>query len=267
MVEDGLRQATAEGSGVSPPAVDPDAVGRFVFVLSERLEGGPGDWHSHRRAQLIHPGDGVITVNTAEGLWVVPPARAVWVLPGIRHQISSRRACTITTLHLDPGTTALPASCCVVAIDALVAELLTASSRNDASGASTDADDRLIRVILDRLPRLPFAPLHLANPADHRLLCITAVLSADPADGRTLDDLAALAGLTARTAARLFLKETGLTFGEWRQQLRLLAALEMLGAGASVTTVALDVGYHDVSSFIHVFKAAFGTTPARYFQR
>ena len=74
------------------------------------------------------------------------------------------------------------------------------------------------------------------------------------------------AGVTARTAARLFVKETGQTFGQWRQQLRLLVALEHLGGGASVTQVALEVGYSDVSSFIAVFRDAFGDTPARYFR-
>jgi AraC-like DNA-binding protein len=41
---------------------------------------------------------------------------------------------------------------------------------------------------------------------------------------------------------------------------------ERLGAGESVSTVALDVGYEDVSSFIAVFKSALGETPARYFR-
>lgn len=238
-----------------------------AFVLPSRLEAGQGAWHTHRLAQLIHPGDAVITVNTAEGLWVVPPARAVWVLPGVRHQLSCRRACAVNTLFVEPHSTTLPERCCVVAVDALVEQLLAASAAVGTSFSAGGAEERLIGVILDRLPRLAFAPLHLASPSDPRIQRITTILSSDPTDERTLDELATVAGLTARTAARLFLKETGLTFGEWRQQVRLFAALELLGAGVSVTTVALDVGYHDVSSFIHVFKASFGTTPAKYFQR
>lgn len=34
-----------------------------------------------------------------------------------------------------------------------------------------------------------------------------------------------------------------------------------------MTQVAMEVGYADVSSFIAVFKEAFGETPARYFDR
>lgn len=73
--------------------------------------------------------------------------------------------------------------------------------------------------------------------------------------------------MSARTAARLFASETGLTFAQWRQQLRLLRGMQWLSQGRCVTEVALEVGYQDVSGFIAVFKRAFGETPARYFQR
>jgi AraC-like DNA-binding protein len=41
---------------------------------------------------------------------------------------------------------------------------------------------------------------------------------------------------------RLFRVETGLSFGRWRQQLRLIEPLRLLAAGEPVTTVALEVG-------------------------
>ena len=42
-----------------------------------------------------------------------------------------------------------------------------------------------------------------------------------------------------------------------------MRALEMLAAGAAVTTVALDLGYN-VSAFIAMFKREHGVTPGRY---
>ena len=42
---------------------------------------------------------------------------------------------------------------------------------------------------------------------------------------------------------RLFLRHTGMTFGRWRQQARLLAAMERLARGERVLDVALDLGY------------------------
>jgi AraC-like DNA-binding protein len=56
-----------------------------------------------------------------------------------------------------------------------------------------------------------------------------------------------------------------MSFRAWRQQLRLLRAMEMLAAGQSVTTVALDLGYDSPSAFIHAFRRALGKTPRAYF--
>jgi AraC-like DNA-binding protein len=246
--------------------IDPDAAPRPVFVLADRYAAGEGPRHTHRRAQLIHPGAGVITVRTDAGVWVVPPHRAVWVLPGVAHQVSSRRAFELRTLYAEPLAVGLPARCCVVAVDALVQHLLVAAAAFGPDYPERGPEARLVQVILDRLPALLVSPLELPSPRDPRLVRIADVLERDPADVRPIAELAKVAGVTARTAARLFVKDTGLTFGQWRQQLRLLVALERLGAGDSVTEVALEVGYADVSSFIAVFKDALGETPARYFK-
>ncbi|MGL1779435.1 helix-turn-helix domain-containing protein [Vibrio parahaemolyticus] len=40
-----------------------------------------------------------------------------------------------------------------------------------------------------------------------------------------------------------------------------------MAGGASVTSVALDLGYDSVSAFIALFKRLLGTTPAAYFAR
>jgi AraC-like DNA-binding protein len=150
--------------------------------------------------------------------------------------------------------------------DALVQALVIASADLPLDQPFDEAATRLVQVLLDRLSALPAAPLGLNWPRDARIQRIADALSTNPAQSAVLEELAASAGVTARTAARLFVKETGQTFGQWRQQLRMLVALEHLGAGVSVTQVAFEIGYNDVSSFIAVFRDAFGDTPARYFR-
>jgi AraC-like DNA-binding protein len=102
-------------------------------------------------------------------------------------------------------------------------------------------------------------------PRDRRLLAITEHLGADPADKRPLGVWARTAGASPRTLARLFRRETGLGFAAWRQQARLLRALERLAAGDAVTTVALELGYEGPSAFITMFRSRLGATPGRYF--
>ena len=50
----------------------------------------------------------------------------------------------------------------------------------------------------------------------------------------------------------------------WRQQRRLLHALELLSSGASVTAAALETGYDNCSAFIAMFRRCLGTTPLQY---
>lgn len=80
-----------------------------------------------------------------------------------------------------------------------------------------------------------------------------------------MEDWGKMVGATGRTLARHFRLETGMTFGQWRQQIKILEALKRLGMKESVTTVALDLGYDSPSAFISMFKKALGKTPGQYF--
>ncbi|MCB2101803.1 MAG: helix-turn-helix transcriptional regulator, partial [Rhodobacterales bacterium] len=224
-------------------------------------------WHHHRRAQLIYASQGVMRVRTRQGLWVVPPQRAVWMPPLTAHQVqvASRRT-AMRHLYIEPDAAAhLPDGCCVVRVSPLLRELILRAAALPPLYDPDGPDGRLVAVILDQIEGLPVAPLHLPDVADFRLRPIADALAADPADPRTLADFAIGCGASARTLARLFRRDTGLTFGQWRQQARLLAALTLLAEGRPVTTVALDLGYDSQSAFIAMFRRAFGVTPGRYF--
>ena len=101
-------------------------------------------------------------------------------------------------------------------------------------------------------------------PLDPRLARICAAVIADTSSDLTLDDWADRSGLSRRTLTRMFRRETGQSFSAWRQRVRLLEALARLGAGESVTNVALDVGYDSPSAFTAMFRRELGAAPRRY---
>ncbi|MCL6722929.1 AraC family transcriptional regulator [Klebsiella sp. T2.Ur] len=123
---------------------------------------------------------------------------------------------------------------------------------------------RLTAVILDEIGSLPRVNLGLPMPQDNRLLRIAQALSDTPDDGRGLEEWAVWAGVSSRTLTRRFRAETGFSFNEWRQRIRLLRAIELLAAGKAVTAIALELGYDNVSAFIALFRRVIGTTPGRY---
>lgn len=223
--------------------------------------------HRHGRAQLLYAAAGVMRVATDRGVWVVPPQRAVWIPAGTPHEIGCAGVVRMRTLYVDPGAApGLPDACRVVDVPPLLRELILKAVDLPPLYDRDGADGRLMRVILDEIEALDVAPLHLPIPAHPRLAPILAALLAQPEDGTDLDAWGRRVGASGRTLARLFIAETGMTFGAWRQQARLLAALTRLAAGDKVTTVALDLGYDSLSAFIAMFRRATGTTPGRYFE-
>jgi AraC-like DNA-binding protein len=240
--------------------------GPVVAMAKEFDDGERIQPHTHRRAQLIHAIAGVMTVMTSRGAWVVPPRRAVWMPPGMRHAIRMAGHVSMRTLYIEPhAAEGQPPECCVVDVSPLLRELVLRAVTLPVDHAADGPEARILAVILDEIRVLPALPLHIPMPFDPRLLRICRALEADPAIGDPLDLWAQRAGASRRTLARLFVRETGLSFAQWRQQLRLLEALQRLASGMPVTTVALDLGYASPSAFSAMFRRSLGATPSGYF--
>ena len=221
--------------------------------------------HLHPRAQLIFAAAGVMLVSTDEGSWAVPPQRAVWMPAGVAHEIRLPGAVAMRTLYVRPDAAArMPARVRVIAVSALLRELILRACALPVLYEERGAPGRLMSLILDEIAALPTLGLDLPMPHDPRLARICRALGADPGSTRTLEDWGREAGGSGRTLARLFVRETGLTFAAWRQQARLLAALARLAAGEPVTRIALDLGYESPSAFAAMFKRALGAPPSRY---
>jgi AraC-like DNA-binding protein len=109
-------------------------------------------------------------------------------------------------------------------------------------------------------------PLQLPHLSDPRAVRVAEILVRDPGDARTLAQLCRVAGASKRSIERLFQKESGMTFGKWRQQLRLMQGMRFLAEGAKVTHAALESGYNTPSAFIAMFRKVLGTTPTSYFR-
>jgi AraC-like DNA-binding protein len=223
--------------------------------------------HRHREAQLVAAISGAMTVTTRDGTFVVPPRRAVWVPPLTEHSIRMTGEVAMRTVYVARRLAArLPARCCVVQLSPLLRELVLCACAFPRRYARSGREARIAALIVDEIRGAAEAKLHLPLPRDPRALRVTRALQAEPGDARTLGGHARSAGASARTLARLFRSETGMSFGAWRQQLRLLRALERIAAGEAVTGVALELGYRSPSAFIAMFHRSLGATPARYFE-
>lgn len=225
-------------------------------------------YHAHEDGQLFALREGLQVIETPSGRWVQPPGWIGWIAPRCAHAAQSFGATAGWSLHIDAAmAAALPAGPHVFAVTPLVQGLVDRMTSLDASSVVFAVRRaRLVTVLIDELAASERPSLHLPMPQDKRLATMASALANDPATADTIDRWADRIGMARRTLTRRFATETGLSFAQWRQQARLLKAVELLSLGESVTTVALTVGYSSVSAFIETFRKHFGCTPARFFE-
>ncbi|WP_404482607.1 AraC family transcriptional regulator [Novosphingobium sp. BL-52-GroH] len=246
---------------------DPEEVPRAVSAVGMDLvtEGFEQPPHTHRKAQLILAARGLITCEVAKGLWMVPPQCALWIPGGMEHSVRAVGEVELYVLFVDPKIAPeLPTECCTVSISPLLRELVIGVANLPTLYDRDGPPGRLIHTMLDELQVAPVEHLHLPMPTDTRLRKIADALDADPSDRATIGEWAQRVAMSERTLFRLILRETGMSFGRWRQQFQILVALERLAAGDAVQAVAFDLGYESASSFITMFKKALGQPPGRY---
>ena len=179
--------------------------------------------HFHPEDQLVYASRGVMTVETFDGTWVVPPRRAVWIPAKTPHRIGMSGHVSMRTLYLRRGMAkTLPRSCCVVNVSPLMQELILHACQYPRITRRSKAHAHLIDLMLDQLETVQAIPLQLATPSDQRAMRVARILEREPADARSLHALCRQAGASKRTIERIFARETSLSLGKWRQQLRLL---------------------------------------------
>lgn len=253
---------------LSDPVEEITSIPRAVVAMAKDFPNGHLiPFHQHARSQLLYASSGVMTVTTANGIWVVPPLRAVWIPALVEHQINCSGRLSMRTLYIKPEVAPnLPRACCVVSVPPVLRELILYATTLPHLYKPNSPEERIMNVMLDLVQTLKVAPLDLPIPRDSRLRKIFRGLSEDPGDNSTLEDWGRTVGATSRTLARLFRSETGMSFTQWRQQVRILQGLRRLAMEEPVTTVALDLGYDSPSAFIAMFRKALGRTPGQYFK-
>ncbi|MFI9503899.1 AraC family transcriptional regulator [Nocardia sp. NPDC052566] len=215
------------------------------------------DRHRHDVHQIVYPSSGVAEVRTDAGHWIAPADRAIWIPAGHWHEHHfygpTRFHCVAFPLDMArPGPS-------VIAAHPLLRELLIACSQPGTLPA--DEYDRLRQVLFDRIRRSPEQPLRLPAARDDRLRAACALVAADLAEPWTLDRLGTRVGAGERTLSRLFRTEFAMTYPQWRTQLRLHTAVQLLADGLPVSVIAHRCGWATTSAFIDVYRRTLGHTP------
>ncbi|OCT34053.1 AraC family transcriptional regulator [Pseudomonas putida] len=251
---------------ISAPRAIPDLeqLPRPLYARAESL--GAGSWttrHRHDWVQFSYAISGVLGVYTSDGSYFAPPQWGVWIPAGLEHEVVTSMQAEMRSLYVRRDACTWAADeCRVLEVTPLARELIKQFCQMPVSYPEGDsAEARLVAVLLDQLQALPQVGFSLPLPRHAGLLALCNQLIAAPDQAQTLQQWALQLGCSEKTLMRLFQRETGLSFRNWRQRMRLLSSLALLEAGESVTDAALGCGYDSTSAYIAAFKQLFGATP------
>lgn len=238
-----------------------------IAVSNDYPDGHQVAAHSHGRAQLLYPFRGSVMISTGQGRWMVPPGHAMWIPAGVEHAVGMIGVVRMRSAYVRAGAArGLPESLQVLAVSELMRSLIVEAVQPAASD-DPDRNEAIMRLVLIEIPRLRERPFALPFPADPRLVRLCRAFVAAPSAAVRIDSWANKAGMSRRSFTRAFQRETGLSLSVWRRQATLLAALPLLARGASVTEVALDLGYESAPAFTTMFRRMLGVAPRSYLRQ
>jgi AraC-like DNA-binding protein len=247
--------------------IDPDSVDRpIVTYWAQMVEIGEVERepHTHRKGQFLLVQRGALSCEVEGGLWIVPPGSAVWIPGDAVHAIKGS-CIEAYNAFIGTGTALdLPGTCCALSVTPLLRELLIRSAGLPLLYDEAGPAARIVTVLLDEIAAAQIEKLHLPMPIDRRLRNVVEQMMASPSARGTMEFWAHRAGMSGRTFARLISRETGMSFGRWRQQLGIMLAVKWMAEGITIQQAASDLGYESVPSFVTMFKRALGTPPGRY---
>ncbi|KAF1072474.1 MAG: HTH-type transcriptional regulator NimR [Pseudomonas citronellolis] len=221
--------------------------------------------HLHPWGQLNYAAHGVMEVEVEGQRFLSPPQYAVWIPPGRLHGCYNPQAIVYRSLYVSQALSQrLPAVACTLAISDILKAILSDFAARRVHIPHSEADQRLARVVIDQLCAAQPHDDYLPYARSAALSDVLAALRRAPDDNRTLAQWAQRVHSTERTLARCCQRELGMSFGEWRQRLRFLLAIQALAAGEGVQQIAFSLGYSSPSAFIAMFRRQSGTTPEQY---
>ncbi|MFD6162979.1 AraC family transcriptional regulator [Nocardia sp. NPDC060256] len=247
------------------PSIQPDPPGSTAMVLGAGVLPARYwfDTHEHPLHQIAWAARGVIAVEVGDNRWVLPPTRALWIPSGLPHRTGTADGADMRGIYVEPERCPVTFTApTMMRVTRLLHELF---DHLGAPGTTRERRERAESVVFDLIEPVDVIPIGAHSPTDPRAKQVADALTADPADNRTLTEFATAVATSPRTLARLFIAETGISFGQWRTQIRLTASLPLLAGGLPIARIAGRVGYATPSAYVAAFRRAVGVSPGRYF--
>ncbi|WP_064609444.1 AraC family transcriptional regulator [Photobacterium sp. J15] len=243
---------------------NPDTIDNAVVGIAADVAKHDSGMHHHQKAQLLYAPSGCMSITLDNMQCVLPPTRAAWIPAGIDHCSIMRNVVAYRSVYFDPASfQPLPDKLKVVSVNGLLRELIERMAFWPWDMPNRE-QQTLLALFWQELATAPVEQLTLPKPQDRRLQRWLSSLEQHNELLPTLNQAAKNIGASEKTISRIFSKETGMPYQAWRQQWRLMKAIELLAEKHQVSDVASELDFSSDSAFISFFRQHTGETPNKY---
>lgn len=241
----------------------------IILMPSKMPKGSLGDLHVHQRGQLIYPHQGRYVLHLHNRLISGSAHQATWVPPQQIHTVRAIDDLWVHNVYIDTTVFPhLPQTVKIFKVTKLLSALLEQGATITKAPQRAEELKHITYVIADQIVVSEAMDSLILPISEHpKIRQVINALLQQPSDKRKLIDWAQRVHCSERTLSRLFVKETGMTFSQWRQRLHVKEAIDHLQNGRPISAVAIELNYASQSAFTQMFSRITGQPPSQFLLR
>lgn len=241
-------------------ADEPHFVVRSLAIDYEA--GGHEDVHAHPWPQFLYAQTGAARAAIDDRFWTLPTRRGLWIPAHTPHRLSMSSRLHLRTLYMRPRNEKPPERACVVTVSGLLHEAILRVCAQGVLDDRIETDRSLATIIRGEIAFDDAGRFVLLQPKDSRARKLADFFFDTELVRAPLELLCERAGLSRRTAERVFQDECGLSPAQWRRFASLSHGLVCIAGGATIDQATIAAGYQSRSAFSEAFSQAFGFAPS-----
>lgn len=238
-----------------------------IGLASDLVQHDSGE-HTHiRHGQILYAPSGCMTLVTDNRQVILPPGKLLFIPANITHRVTFRNVVAYRSIYIDKEVfVEMPEDLTVLSVNGLLQQLIERIAWWDWSSDYTLEQENILRVFWDEFNVAEKENYDLKIPIDYRVNSKVKGFVYNKITPPFLKDLSKEVGASEKTISRIFKKETGMSYQDWRLQWNLFRAIELLAEKFTISEVALELKFSSDSAFIDFFKKHTGITPYKYLQ-
>ncbi|MDR2224121.1 MAG: helix-turn-helix transcriptional regulator [Flavobacteriaceae bacterium] len=247
--------------------LDLDSINEHMIGVASDMKHHDSGFHQHDiYAQLLYAPSGCMTLWTSNKRILLPPSRMLYIPAGLSHRVTLRNVVAYRSIYFRVSSIQedLPFDLRIMTVNPLLEQLIERICWWDWNNTFSIEQENIKKVFWDEWRMARLERYELVFPSDNRLSQQLEAFTTNDKVPPFLNVFAKEVGASEKTISRIFKKETGLSYQDWRMQWKFYRAIELLIENNSIGDIALHLDFSSDSAFVDFFRKQSGVTPLKY---